>query len=152
MYHLDFPLVLLLLGVHFAINNSFSMRSAPNKSKYIRKCKFRIFPLDYSILQRAYIGWSKQSTLVTCQGFKVFVYSIQSFIRWCCVSSVFATPVNNRKWNYSRVQGLAHDFPVKYRFHVFLAKVSPWNFVWLPDFNDLSISVHTMYFQNVNWG
>ena len=40
----------------FAINSSFSMRSAPNKAKHIQKRKFRIFPLDYSILQRAYIG------------------------------------------------------------------------------------------------
>ena len=122
------------------------MRSAPSKTMYIRKRKFQIFPLDYSIVERAYIGWYEQPTAVTCEEFKLFVYSVHSFIWWCRISSVFARSFN-RKWNYPRVQGLEHNFPARYKLHEFLGKVSPGtNSVWLPDFDDLSISVDTIYF------
>ena len=52
---------------------------------------------------RAYIGWSEQSTAVAYQGFKVFVYSIQSFNRWCCVSVMlhdrkFSTQMTSSFW------------------------------------------------------
>ena len=79
----------------FRINNSFSMWSTPNKAKYFEYANSEYF--HWIILLKAYIGWSEQSTAVTCWGFKVFVYSIQSFIRWCCMSSICATSFSNGK-------------------------------------------------------
>ena len=82
----------------FAINNYLAMRSSPNKAKYFANANSGYF--HWIILLRVYIGWFEQSTAVTCWGFKVFVFLIQSFIKWRCTSSVCTTTFSNGNWNY----------------------------------------------------
>ena len=73
---------------------------------------------DISILLMAHIGWSKQSNAVTCWEFRLFVHSIQSFIRWCCMSGVCTTSFNDGKMElFKRVAEMFGRFT---RFDVFL--------------------------------
>ena len=64
--------------------------------------------LNWIILQRTYIGLFEQPSARTCWRFKLFVYSIQSFNGWCCMSGVCTNLLIMGKRYYSRVQGLAH--------------------------------------------
>ena len=71
-------------------------------SKVLWKRKFWIFPLDYFAKD---IYWLIR-TIHCCHS---QIYSIQSFIRWCCMSGVCTTSFNNRKIELFE-SGLAHVF------------------------------------------
>ena len=99
------------------------MWSTPNKAKYFGNANSGYF--HWIILLRAYIGWSEQSNPVSSWGFKVFVYSIQSFVRWCCMSGVCATSFNNGKMELFKGVGVGtRFFPAWYELHACLAVVS----------------------------
>ena len=107
----------------FTINNSFSIWSAQNKANYFGNANFGYF--NWIILPRESTGWSEQSTAVTCQGFKVFIYSIQSFITCCCMSGVCATSFNNGKMELFEGVGVGTRFFLEwYKLRACLAVVS----------------------------
>ena len=107
----------------FAINNSFSMWSAPNKAEYFGYANFGYF--HWIILLRTHIGWSEQSAAVTCWGFKMFVYSMQSFIRWCCKSGVCTTSFKNGKMELFEGVGVGIRFFLAWHeLHACLSVVS----------------------------
>ena len=81
---------------------------APNKARYFGNANSGY--VHWIILLRAYVSWSEQSIAVTCWGLKMFVYSIQSVIRWCCMSSVCIASFNNGKIELFEVLGVGKRF------------------------------------------
>ena len=62
------------------------------------------------------------------------------------MSGVCATSFTSGKLYYLRMERFAHILPAWYKLHVFLTQVSAdRNSLRLPDFEELAISVHTIY-------
>ena len=108
----------------FDINNSFSIRSAPNKVKYFENTNWRHF--RWNILHRAYIGWSNNQMLPRAENSRCLYIQYIFFLRWYCMSGVCAISFNNDKWNYSRVQGLAHVSSCLVQARGVFSKIFSW--------------------------
>ena len=107
----------------FTINDSCSMGSVSNNAKYIGNANFGYISIRLFCYQ--HISVDPNNPIITWWRFKVFVYSIQSFIRWCCSSGVCRTSFNNGKMELFKGVGVRkHFFPARYKLHVCTAVVS----------------------------
>ena len=123
----------------FAISNYFPMWRAPNKTKSFGNASSWHF--HWITLLRACFGWPQQSNTFSCWGFKLFVYSIQSFIRWCCMSSVCTISFNNGKMELFEdvivdTRFFRHDTS-SMRVYQYFQLTENFPFIWNAQFDDL---------------